>query len=129
MQGGDDTDGEQQRKREHVEQVVVYLVAHVLEHLGQSSDRHVRAVEICRSVVNHVLDVLQQFREVVEIGPVQIMIQSDHDGGRVPDPVTVQIVGGVTVHVAVEGWIKVVGVPDHGGERTPGLSTSASMRS
>ena len=116
MQCGDDADGEQQREGKHVQQIVVDFVADVFEHFGQAGDGHVRAVEVSRTVVNDVLNVLQKFCEVVEIRAVEVVVQANHNGRSVPDAVAVEVVGRVTVFVAVKGRIKVVGVPDHGGE-------------
>ena len=73
-------------------------------------------VEVAWSVVNDVLDVLQQFSEVVEVRPVQIVVQPNDDGRHVPDSIAIKVVGGVSVLVAVVGRVQVVGVPHHPGE-------------
>ena len=46
---------------------------------------------------------LQEFCEVVEIRAVEVVIQADHNGRSVPDAVAVEVVGRVTVLVAVVG--------------------------
>ena len=48
-------------------------------------------------------------------------MQTNHDGRRVPNTVTIHVVREVSIAVAVNGWIHVVGVLDERIKRSVGF--------
>ena len=114
MQGRDDEDGEQHRPGQDHQQVFVNGVRNVLKDLGKAGHGDgVRVPVVSWTVVDDVLEMVQEFGKICPVpSDGRVVVHAHNDGGRVPNSITVHVVGEIPVPVAVNGRVHVVGVFD-----------------
>ena len=119
MEGRDDQNGEQHGPGKNHQQVLINGVGDVFQYLRQTcyGDR-ICVSKLGWAVIDDLLKMVEQGGEVLPVtGDRWVMMHANHYGRGIPYAIAVHIVGVVSIAIAVDGWIHVIGVLDEGIKR------------